>query len=294
MTAFRIKNWTREDHPIRGDIVRFKSMIGRRIFNIHEDLLCTSSEYFRKTFQGNRKPIEGDCSICYHKLKSKAEDVTFCRYGCGQNLHKSCLDTWTSTKTSPKCPMCRKDWIETSTEAHLLFAEIQDSTIQLYVNWLYRGFFPETEDATPIHQNNEAWLQYHQLLVKAWELSSKLQAKDFADLVVGRIIESMDSEHGANLEDVCIESAYGVNGTSEMRRLAVNLFLVDTDAHYIVGTAARHPKEFFVDLSVELLGRAGRPATFADVTERYFEGEFEDSEDSEDNGDDDDDDEMDD
>lgn len=63
---------------------------------------------------GKRKPIEGDCPICFSPLED-GEDIVFCRSTCGQNMHADCFKTWASTKRSNArdpvtCPMCRSTW----------------------------------------------------------------------------------------------------------------------------------------------------------------------------------------
>ncbi|KAI1391756.1 uncharacterized protein F4822DRAFT_104703 [Hypoxylon trugodes] len=62
----------------------------------------------------NRKPIEGDCPICFTPFED-AEDIIYCRATCGQNIHKECFETWAATKRKSghdrvTCPMCRTTW----------------------------------------------------------------------------------------------------------------------------------------------------------------------------------------
>ena len=62
-----------------------------------------------------RKPIEGDCSVCYSEFEPAKEKIVWCRAACGQNFHQKCFDTWAATKrTSGRsqvtCPMCRSVW----------------------------------------------------------------------------------------------------------------------------------------------------------------------------------------
>lgn len=60
-----------------------------------------------------RKPIDGDCPICFSELEpDKAEDgIVWCRAACGQNMHQECFETWARTKTGKvTCPMCRSEW----------------------------------------------------------------------------------------------------------------------------------------------------------------------------------------
>jgi hypothetical protein len=71
--------------------------------------------------RGNRKPIEGDCPICFGELEaSGGESVVWCRAACGQNIHKECFEMWAATKrqqgagataaSEVTCPYCRSVW----------------------------------------------------------------------------------------------------------------------------------------------------------------------------------------
>ncbi|KAJ9160555.1 SWIM zinc finger protein [Coniochaeta hoffmannii] len=63
----------------------------------------------------NRKPIEGECPICYEALEA-GEALVYCRAGCGQNMHRACLEMWAATKRAQgaaskvTCPYCRQQW----------------------------------------------------------------------------------------------------------------------------------------------------------------------------------------
>jgi hypothetical protein len=69
----------------------------------------------------NRKPVEGDCPICYcefeeHEHAPSSDYLVWCKAACGQNFHKTCFRTWAVTKCGPgreaeaTCPMCRSIW----------------------------------------------------------------------------------------------------------------------------------------------------------------------------------------
>ncbi|KAL0938073.1 ring finger domain containing protein [Colletotrichum truncatum] len=65
----------------------------------------------------NRKPVEGDCPICFCELESESkETIVWCRAACGQNIHKTCFETWAATKrkgygaSNVTCPFCRSVW----------------------------------------------------------------------------------------------------------------------------------------------------------------------------------------
>ncbi|KAF5557818.1 e3 ubiquitin ligase Zswim2 [Fusarium mexicanum] len=60
-----------------------------------------------------RKPIDGDCPICYCELDEKnQESIVWCAAACGQNIHEECFRMWAQTKAGGKvtCPMCRSAW----------------------------------------------------------------------------------------------------------------------------------------------------------------------------------------
>jgi hypothetical protein len=73
---------------------------------------------------GKRKPVEGDCPICFCEMDQEGEGgepVVWCRAACGQNVHKGCFETWAATKrrqageggnaaSEVTCPYCRSVW----------------------------------------------------------------------------------------------------------------------------------------------------------------------------------------
>ncbi|XP_017577714.1 E3 ubiquitin-protein ligase ZSWIM2 isoform X1 [Pygocentrus nattereri] len=56
------------------------------------------------------------CPICQEELLKKRLPVTHCRYGCGNNVHISCMKVWadhqtrSETEVMVKCPLCREDF----------------------------------------------------------------------------------------------------------------------------------------------------------------------------------------
>ncbi|KAI7920941.1 hypothetical protein M0657_006316 [Pyricularia oryzae] len=85
--------------------------------------VTTSSQDSKK-----RKPIEGDCPICFDQLLAAVEaegsskrdhsTIVWCRAACGQNMHKQCFRMWSATKKTGSrgegnvtCPFCRSQWM---------------------------------------------------------------------------------------------------------------------------------------------------------------------------------------
>jgi hypothetical protein len=60
---------------------------------------------------GNRKPIEGECPICYDDLEPGKDAIVYCQTSCGNNVHKSCMQKWIAmAKNKATCPYCRAQW----------------------------------------------------------------------------------------------------------------------------------------------------------------------------------------
>lgn len=61
---------------------------------------------------GKRKPIEGECPICYDELDPKNDEIVYCKTSCGNNVHKTCMQSWIQVAARGKatCPYCRAAW----------------------------------------------------------------------------------------------------------------------------------------------------------------------------------------
>ncbi|KAL2868470.1 RING finger protein [Aspergillus lucknowensis] len=61
---------------------------------------------------GNRKPVEGDCPICFMEFEPGKEDIVWCRAACGNNIHKTCFQKWAATQNAQgvRCVYCRSPW----------------------------------------------------------------------------------------------------------------------------------------------------------------------------------------
>jgi hypothetical protein len=127
-------------------IGRFGFEENKRHCTVHEDLLCAHSKFFKRSLQCLRKPLQDECSICTEPLDPNAEDITFCRSGCGQNFHEQCIDEWkTSQSGQTTCPMCRKIWKSDTNKLQTVDMKVNQCSIQLYVEWLYTGQLQEIE-----------------------------------------------------------------------------------------------------------------------------------------------------
>lgn len=68
-----------------------------------------------------RLPLDGDepWCICFEQMTND-ENLTYCKYGCGQNIHmtwaKHLVKHKQSDKKQIKCPLCRTNWGENALE----------------------------------------------------------------------------------------------------------------------------------------------------------------------------------
>ena len=56
---------------------------------------------------------EEACCVCYEEMQEDS-NLSFCKFGCGRNLHTECMERWVKHKIQNaqevSCPLCRKDW----------------------------------------------------------------------------------------------------------------------------------------------------------------------------------------
>lgn len=62
----------------------------------------------------DRKPIDGECPICYMEFEPAKESITYCKAHCGNNVHQDCIATWLRSQQQmyhkATCPYCRVAW----------------------------------------------------------------------------------------------------------------------------------------------------------------------------------------
>jgi len=58
-----------------------------------------------------RRPIEGDCPICYMEFDPDKEKIVWCET-CGNNIHEICFNKWAATNQARgvRCVFCRAEW----------------------------------------------------------------------------------------------------------------------------------------------------------------------------------------
>nr|XP_008171001.2 E3 ubiquitin-protein ligase ZSWIM2 isoform X4 [Chrysemys picta bellii] len=80
----------------------------------------------------NQKEIDAEdvCPICQEELLKKMFPITYCRYGCGNNVHITCMKIWADhqgeleSDSVVKCPLCREEFAPLK----LILDEFRNST----------------------------------------------------------------------------------------------------------------------------------------------------------------------
>lgn len=62
----------------------------------------------------NKKDTDDLCPICLDDLDN-GEELDFCKYSCGKNIHKGCFNMWIKAK-KPACVFCQHNWFEEKSE----------------------------------------------------------------------------------------------------------------------------------------------------------------------------------
>lgn len=74
------------------------------------------------------------CCVCYEVMDSQ-QNLTFCKVGCGKNIHTECMERWVRHKIqnhqSISCPLCRTRWGENALdELRLITQKYRNKQIQ--------------------------------------------------------------------------------------------------------------------------------------------------------------------
>jgi hypothetical protein len=82
----------------------------REIFEAAPPIPTDSSE--ASDNDGKRKPVDGECPICYMDLDEKENELVWCKAACGNNMHKTCFEQWVVSQrgNTVKCVYCRTPW----------------------------------------------------------------------------------------------------------------------------------------------------------------------------------------
>eukprot|EP00871_Galdieria_phlegrea_P002148 jgi/Galph1/2934/GphlegSOOS_G1635.1 len=60
-----------------------------------------------------RQTTDAECPICFEPLSTE-EPVVYCKWGCGNAIHRDCFDKWSASKVNSgglvTCVLCRAPW----------------------------------------------------------------------------------------------------------------------------------------------------------------------------------------
>ncbi|KAJ4348165.1 uncharacterized protein N0V89_009537 [Didymosphaeria variabile] len=235
-------------------IARLKIGTSKRMFKIHEDLLCERSPYFGGYLQPQRKEIQGDCPICIDELKTGVKELTYCTR-CGGNFHSECIENLRKHSLLPlRCPLCRRscsNHFRNSGDSSKSFPELQAADFAKYHEWLYSG---------TIGCDDSVYEEDFKPLVSAYLFSLEVEDRRFGTAILQAMLEVYKDE-GLYPEQDAIALAYDVDASHEqsagLRRLRT--FLIDT---YLAAAKStwfededwhKYPQEFLRDFSVAML-----------------------------------------
>ena len=75
--------------------------VSSRVLQHYKSLTTGETGEIEETAEGGpgRKPLEGDCPICFESLEEASLNETlYCKAQCGNNIHKECFSQWARNK----------------------------------------------------------------------------------------------------------------------------------------------------------------------------------------------------
>jgi hypothetical protein len=205
----------------------------KRIFPVHEELLCTSSLYFRDRLQKNRKLIEGECSICHEDMHTETEEITYCQT-CGANFHYNCIKQWEAGNMARDpalvagvmCPLCRSVWDESKTRTcHC--PNLDPEAFGMYNKWLY------TKNISIDENENMLNLTYKSLF-EAWHFGRLIKDKKFLNAIL-RVTTELSEETEVYPSAEAIRCLYQwTTANCGLRKLVVDAGAADVEAESFV------------------------------------------------------------
>ncbi|KAF2111003.1 hypothetical protein BDV96DRAFT_472711, partial [Lophiotrema nucula] len=119
-------------HAQKGNQCKHLIYLMLRVYKIREEIgyqLALTSSELREVFKDapipsaeptspdssdpGRKPIEGECPICYSEFDPESEKIVYCKAACGNNVHNDCMSNWAQARGGKAtCPYCRAKWAD--------------------------------------------------------------------------------------------------------------------------------------------------------------------------------------
>ncbi|WEW55528.1 hypothetical protein PRK78_000959 [Emydomyces testavorans] len=98
------------------------AFLSSELFEIFQDAPLSPADSASKDDQGKRKPVDGDCPICFMEFDSAKDEVVWCKVACGNNIHKTCFQQWAASQKGKevRCVYCRSPWESDNPDIHSL------------------------------------------------------------------------------------------------------------------------------------------------------------------------------
>lgn len=63
----------------------------------------------KKSIKVNQQSLDDCCPICLDDL-TNGEDIDYCKFSCGKNVHIFCFQMWCKKQSHSSCIFCRNSW----------------------------------------------------------------------------------------------------------------------------------------------------------------------------------------
>jgi hypothetical protein len=217
--------------------------------------------------QENRKPIEGECPICYEDLRIDAEEITYC-VSCGGNMHYDCREDCEELRPEEQeeilCPLCRAQWEDPSKYPRTLLPELSGRGFELYFEWIYKGrIVPFSE---PDFNDGAIWYT----LTKAYVVGITVQDPAFRQAILRSFVEVIE-RHGNYPRPSTVRFAYEqTSPNSGLRRFLIHIYVTSAEYTWFQGGKwDRFPDDFRQDVFQALIQKRER-VPFRDLeVEKY-------------------------
>ncbi|KAH8428826.1 RING finger protein [Aspergillus melleus] len=96
------------------------AFLSSELLQIYQQSSLSVPETAPESKDGNRKPVDGDCPICFMEFEAN-EEIVWCRAACGNNIHKTCFMQWAATLrgSGVTCVYCRSPWQSDTSDVNL-------------------------------------------------------------------------------------------------------------------------------------------------------------------------------
>jgi hypothetical protein len=240
-------------------MVRLRIGHTKETFAIYEELLCSHSSYFREKLQKGRKAIEGECTICHEEMDPTRQELTFCKPGCGGNMHYKCMESWKGLKTARSeaitCPLCRHVWPTETYQQTLQCSDLKADSFDYYQQWLYHHTIL-LEDREPGTEDSKVAQKEICRLIQAYLLGVQLRDKIFCKDVLKALIDVSNDTNAMPGPNIIGWVYRTMKGESRLRRYLVHIFVIYARPFWFEdGEWGYCPPKFMADLTMALLRR---------------------------------------